>query len=96
MSIRSRVGRRADTLGTVPTVVVQVMPKPELLDPQGAAVSHALDRLGYVGVVDVRQGKRFEVEVADASEAAVAAVRAAAAEVLSNPVIEDVVSVELL
>lgn len=44
--------------------VVDVMPKPEILDPQGEAVLGALPRLGFQGVVDVRQGKRFsELEV---------------------------------
>ena len=44
-------------------VVVDVMPKPEILDPQGKAVLGALPRLGFAGVTDVRQGKRFELEV---------------------------------
>ena len=39
------------------------MPKPEILDPQGKAVLGALPRLGFTGVVDMRQGKRFELEV---------------------------------
>ncbi len=46
-------------------VVVDVMPKPEILDPQGQAIAGALPRLGFDGVADVRQGKRFELEVAD-------------------------------
>ena len=49
----------------VPKVVVDVMPKPEILDPQGKAVLGALPRLGFDGVTDVRQGKRFELEVGD-------------------------------
>ena len=44
-------------------VVVDVMPKPEILDPQGKAVLGALPRLGFDGVTDVRQGKRFELTV---------------------------------
>ncbi len=44
-------------------VVVDVMPKPEILDPQGKAVLGALPRLGFEGVSDVRQGKRFELEI---------------------------------
>ena len=48
----------------MPKVVVDVMPKPEILDPQGKAVLGALPRLGFDGVTDVRQGKRFELEVA--------------------------------
>jgi phosphoribosylformylglycinamidine synthase len=71
-------------------VVVDVMPKPEILDPQGKAVLGALPRLGFDRVVDVRQGKRFEVEVdGDASEETLAEVRKMAETLLSNPVIED-------
>ena len=46
-------------------VVVNVMPKAEILDPQGQAVVRALGRIGVFGVSDVRQGKRFEIEVDD-------------------------------
>ena len=71
-------------------VVVDVMPKPEILDPQGKAVLGALPRLGFQGVIDVRQGKRFELEVSgEASEETLAAVRKMAETLLSNPVIED-------
>ncbi|QNG17576.1 phosphoribosylformylglycinamidine synthase subunit PurS [Rhodococcus triatomae] len=44
-------------------VVVEVMPKAEILDPQGQAIAGALPRLGFNGITDVRQGKRFELEV---------------------------------
>lgn len=77
----------------MPTVVVEVMPKPELLDPQGKAVTAALQRLGFDALGEVRQGKRFEIEVAEVTPEILAAARRAAAEVLSNPVIEDVVVV---
>ena len=71
-------------------VVVDVMPKPEILDPQGKAVQGALPRLGFTGVVDVRQGKRFELEVeGEATEAVLAEVHQMAEMLLSNPVIED-------
>ncbi len=70
--------------------VVDVMPKREILDPQGKAVLGALPRLGFDGVVDVRQGKRFELEVSgDASDETLAEVRKMAETLLSNPVIED-------
>ena len=46
-------------------VVVNVMPKKEILDPQGQAVVRALGRIGISGVADVRQGKRFELEVGE-------------------------------
>ena len=75
-------------------VVVDVMPKPEILDPQGKAVARALPRLGIDGFVSVRQGKRFELEVeGPVTEAVLAAARQAATTLLSNPVIEDVVAV---
>ena len=70
--------------------VVDVMPKPEILDPQGKAVLGALPRLGFHGVADVRQGKRFEIEIeGGASEEHRAEVEKMAATLLSNPVIED-------
>lgn len=68
-------------------VVVHVMPKAEILDPQGQAIVGALARLGHGGVSDVRQGKRFELEVDDAvDDAALAEI---AASLLANTVIED-------
>jgi phosphoribosylformylglycinamidine synthase len=72
------------------------MPKPEILDPQGKAVLGALPRLGFTGVTDVRQGKRFELEIdGELSDDVLAQVREMAATLLSNPVIEDfTVSVE--
>ena len=74
-------------------VVVDVMPKPEILDPQGKAVAGALPRLGFGQFASVRQGKRFELEVdGPVTEEILAAARAAGEQVLSNPVIEDVVA----
>ena len=70
-------------------VVVDVMPKAEILDPQGQAIAGALGRLGISGVSDVRQGKRFELEVAATDEATLAEVAQIAETLLSNPVIED-------
>jgi phosphoribosylformylglycinamidine synthase len=71
-------------------VVVDVMLKPEILDPQGQAVNRALPRLGFDGVVDVRQGKRFEVELeGPADEAALTRVREMAEKLLANTVIEE-------
>jgi len=81
---------RGTRLPTVARYVVDVMPKHEILDPQGKAVLGALPRLGFDGVVDVRQGKRFEVEVSgDPSDETLAEVRKMAETLLSNPVIED-------
>jgi phosphoribosylformylglycinamidine synthase len=74
----------------VARVVVDVMPKPEILDPQGKAVHDALPRLGFDGILDVRQGKRFELEFeGEITEERLAEVRRAAETLLSNPVIED-------
>jgi phosphoribosylformylglycinamidine synthase len=73
----------------MPRVIVDVMPKPEILDPQGKAVHGALPRLGFDGILDVRQGKRFELEVTEADDATLAEVNEIAATLLSNPVIED-------
>jgi phosphoribosylformylglycinamidine synthase PurS subunit len=72
----------------VTRVVVDVMPKPEILDPQGQAIARALPDLGFDNVTSVRQGKRFEIEVADDGDALDVARRAAEA-LLANPVIED-------
>ena len=70
--------------------VVDVMPKREILDPQGKAVLGALPRLGFEGVHDVRQGKRFEIELeGEADEARLEDVRRMAETLLANPVIED-------
>ncbi len=69
-------------------VVVEVMPKPEILDPQGKAVTGALDRLGFDGI-SVRQGKRFELEVAgELTQNRLDAIHQAAETLLANTVIE--------
>ena len=73
----------------MPRVVVDVMLKPEILDPQGRAVMGAFSRLGVHGVADVRQGKRFEITLdGDATDEAMADLHRMAEELLSNPVIE--------
>ena len=77
-------------------IVVDVMPKPEILDPQGKAIVGAQPRLGFGSFTGVRQGKRFELEVeGDVTDDHLAAAREAADTLLSNPVIEDVVRVEV-
>ncbi|GAA2174759.1 phosphoribosylformylglycinamidine synthase subunit PurS [Arthrobacter parietis] len=81
----------------MPRIVVDVMPKPEILDPQGKAIAGALPRLGFTGFAEVRQGKRFELSVeGDVTEEVLQAARDAAATLLSNPVIEDVTRVEVI
>ncbi|MHA7275488.1 phosphoribosylformylglycinamidine synthase subunit PurS [Arthrobacter sp. HLT1-21] len=81
----------------MPRIIVDVMPKPEILDPQGKAIAGALPRLGFTGFSGVRQGKRFELTVdGEVTEELLAQARSAAATLLSNPVIEDVTRVEVL
>jgi len=81
----------------MPRIVVDVMPKPEILDPQGKAIVGALPRLGFDAFSGVRQGKRFELTVeGEVTEEILAQARNAAETLLSNPVIEDVVNVEVV
>ncbi|MFN2518133.1 MAG: phosphoribosylformylglycinamidine synthase subunit PurS [Jatrophihabitantaceae bacterium] len=68
-------------------VVVDVVLKPEILDPQGQAIVGALGRLGVHGVTDVRQGKHFELRVDDSVDDA--SVARLAETLLANPVIEN-------
>lgn len=81
----------------MPRIVVDVMPKPEILDPQGKAIAGALPRIGLNGFNEVRQGKRFELTVdGEVTEEVLEQARTAASTLLSNPVIEDVTRVEVL
>jgi phosphoribosylformylglycinamidine synthase subunit PurS len=74
----------------VARMIVEVMLKPEIHDPQGEAIASACHRLGFGQVLGVRQGKRFEVELeGPVEEAAVTAITKLARDLLSNPVIED-------
>jgi len=78
----------------VPTIVVEVMPKAELLDPQGKAVLGALTRLGRSEFTGVRIGKRFELTVdGPITDDTRTAVEKIAEDILSNSVIEDVVGI---
>lgn len=80
----------------MPTIVVEVMPKAELLDPQGKAVAGALARLGKTRFSGVRIGKRFEITVDEpVTDAVLAEVRTLADEMFSNSVIEDVVGISV-
>jgi phosphoribosylformylglycinamidine synthase subunit PurS len=72
----------------VARVVVDVMLKPEILDPAGQAVANALPRLGVSGVESVRIGKRIEIEFAG-EHADLERAREIADKLLANPVIED-------
>jgi phosphoribosylformylglycinamidine synthase subunit PurS len=80
--------RRPGTLDAVPRVVVDVVLKPEISDPQGQAVLGALGRLGHDSVRGVRQGKHFVLEVDGTPDEA--ELQQIAETLLANPVIEDV------
>ena len=69
-------------------IVIDVMLKPEIHDPQGEAIASACRRLGFGQVAGVRQGKRFEIELAEPASPG-AMVAELAAELLANPVIEE-------
>jgi phosphoribosylformylglycinamidine synthase len=70
---------------------VYVTLKPSVLDPQGKAIKHSVELLGYSGIEDVRQGKYFEIALDGelAEDAAREEATRMAREVLSNPIIED-------
>ena len=70
---------------------VYVTLKPSVLDPQGKAIHHSVELMGFAGVADIRQGKYFEIALNDqVSETdAKTAAEKIAKDVLANPVIED-------
>ena len=70
---------------------VYVTLKPSVLDPQGKAIHHSVELLGFESITDVRQGKYFEVQLAEGlSETQATEVASQIAkDVLANPVIED-------
>jgi phosphoribosylformylglycinamidine synthase len=65
--------------------------KPSVLDPQGKAIHHAVETIGFTGIKDVRQGKYFEVAIDGSlsTEEARAAIERMARDILANPIIED-------
>jgi phosphoribosylformylglycinamidine synthase subunit PurS len=76
---------------------VYVTLKPSVLDPQGKAIHHSIESLGFAGIGDVRQGKYFEIALKDeiSEEEARNSAEKIAADILANPVIEDY-SVEIV
>ena len=70
---------------------IYVTLKPSVLDPQGKAIHHAVETIGYRGIDDVRQGKYFEITLSDdlSGEEARREIERLARDVLSNPVIEE-------
>ena len=77
-------------------IIIEVMPKRELLDPAGKAVHQAIQRDGISSFTDVRIGKRFELSVeGDITDEHMAQAKALADDLLSNGVIEDVVDIRV-
>lgn len=75
-------------------IVVEVMPKPEILDPLGKAINNALPDFGFDAFTDVRQGKRFELSVdGDITDAVLAQAKEAAEKVFANTVVENIINV---
>ena len=70
---------------------IYVTLKPGVLDPQGKAIHHSVEGIGYTNITDIRQGKYFEVDLAEGTSQDVARETAEriAKDVLANPVIED-------
>lgn len=68
---------------------IDVMPLKELLDPQGKAVAHGLQKMNFDGVADVRVGKHITIKLsAESKEAATAQVESACKKLLANPIME--------
>ncbi|MGE3623634.1 MAG: phosphoribosylformylglycinamidine synthase subunit PurS [Bdellovibrionales bacterium] len=69
---------------------VDVVLKDGVLDPQGKAIGHALESLGFKGIKDVRASKAIELDIAETDPAkATDAAKNMAEKLLANPVIED-------
>ena len=78
----------------MPKIIVEVMPKADLLDPQGKAVANSLNRTGHSEITAVRIGKRIELHYENTpTEQQLEEAKQIAADFLSNGVIEDVVAV---
>lgn len=72
----------------MPRVAIDVLLKPEILDPQGRAVEEALPGLGYAGVGNVRVGKHLELDIDAEGDDLATRVDELCADFLTNPVIE--------
>lgn len=80
----------------MPRIVVNVMPKPEVLDPQGKALSARFEQLGFTQFSDARQGRRIELEVqGEVTEELKAQAKELASQVLANPSTEVIVGIEV-
>lgn len=78
----------------MPKIIVEIMPKQDLLDPQGKAVANALHRSGHNDIINARIGKRIELHFdREITEQDMASAKDLATSFLSNDVIEDVVAI---
>ena len=78
----------------MPKIIVEIMPKQDLLDPQGKAVANALHRSGHNEITNVRIGKRIELHFDRViTQGDLDAAKEIASSFLSNDVIEDVVAI---
>lgn len=87
----STISLRVIDLNLLMKAKVYVTLKPSVLDPQGKAIKHSVELLGFDGITDIRQGKYFEVAIdgSRSAEDARADAEKLAHDVLSNPIIED-------
>ena len=93
-NIHPETGPPANRRGKVPKIIVEIMPKQDLLDPPGKAVANALKRSGHNDIVNVRIGKRIELHFdRPITQADLDSAGRVAASFLSNDVIEDVVAI---
>ena len=93
-NVHPETGLPANRRGNVPKIIVEIMPKQDLLDPQGKAVANALHRSGHDEIANVRIGKRIELHYdRELTQADWDHARSIASSFLSNDVIEDVVAV---
>lgn len=72
----------------MPRIAIDVMLKPEILDPEGRTVERALPGLGYDGISHVRVGKHLEMDVEAEGDELTVLVDKLCADFLTNPVIE--------
>ena len=80
----------------MPKIIVEVMPKADLLDPQGKAVANSLHRQGHASITNVRIGKRIELHFdSEPTQADLDSAAKIAEHFLSNGVIEDVVNIHV-
>ena len=91
---RNLASAQENRRGKVPKIIVEIMPKQDLLDTQGKAVANSLHREGKKEITAVRIGKRIELHFdREITDQDLEMARDQAANFLSNDVIEDVVAV---